>query len=84
MSPGTTSVASKTIAKAVARYRARLLAGERIMRDATGRMSWANTGRPVARKTVHHMLEAGELAQLDADLFGNFNRGQTLGVAAGE
>ena len=51
------------------------------MRDAAGRLQWAS-GRPVGRKTVHHMLTTGDLVQLDTDLFGDYSRGQTLGSSA--
>lgn len=70
---------SKTLLKTAARYLARLRAGERIMRDAHGRMQWAD-GRSVGRKTVSHMINEGTLQELDTDLFGDRSRGQTLGV----
>lgn len=69
---------SKTVLKAAARYQARLRTGERIMRDASGRMQWA-CGHSVGRKTVDYMLDTGLLHQLDTDLFGDRSRGQTLG-----
>lgn len=49
------------------------------MRDANGRLQWAS-GKPVGNKTVNHMLETGQLRELDTDLFGDRSRGQTLGV----
>ena len=70
---------SKTLLKTAARYVARLKRGERIMRDAHGRMNWSD-GRSVGRKTVQHMLSTGQLRELDTDLFGNRSRGQTLGI----
>lgn len=69
---------SKTLLKTAARYLARIKSGERIMRDAHGKMHWTD-GRSVGRKTVSHMLETGDLAELDTDLFGDYSRGQTLG-----
>ena len=61
------------------RYLARMNRGERILRDANGRLQWAS-GKPVGRKTVLHMLDAGQIRELDTDLFGDPSRGQTLGV----
>lgn len=49
------------------------------MRDAHGRMQWAD-GRSVGRKTVSHMINEGTLQELDTDLFGDRSRGQALGV----
>lgn len=70
---------SKTLLKTAARYLARLRAGERIMRDAQGRMQWTD-GRNVGRKTVAHMINEGTLQELDTDLFADRSRGQTLGI----
>ena len=70
---------SKTLLKTAPRNLARLRAGERNMRDAHGRMRWAD-GRTVGRKTVAHMINEGTLQELDTDLFGDRSRGQTLGV----
>lgn len=70
---------TKTLRKTAARYLQRIRAGELIMRDACGRMQWAS-GKPVGRKTVQHMLETGQIHQLDTDLFGDFARGQTVGA----
>jgi hypothetical protein len=70
---------TKSTLRTAARYLARLRTGERIMRDANGRLQWAS-GRPVGAKTVRHMLNAGEIAELDTDLFGDPSRGQTLGI----
>lgn len=70
---------SATLLKAAARYLARLKRGERIMRDAQGRLNWSD-GRSVGRKTVSYMLDSGQLRQLDTDLFGDPARGQTLGI----
>jgi len=53
------------------------------MRDANGRLQWAD-GKSVGAKTIHHMLSTGEIRELDADLFGDFSRGQTLGLGAEE
>lgn len=71
--------ACKTILKAAARYRRRLEAGERVMRDAAGRMQWMD-GRRVGLATIAHMLVTGGIHQLDADLFGFPDHGQTLGL----
>lgn len=48
------------------------------MRDANGRLQWAS-GKSVGRKTVSYLMEMGLVVQLDADLFGDPSRGQTLG-----
>lgn len=69
---------SKTLLKTAERYLRRVQSGERIMRDAAGRMQWAS-GKPVGRKAVGYMLDCGQLHQLDTDLFGDFSRGQTIG-----
>ena len=74
--------ASKTILKTAARYVARISAGERIMRDASGRLQWAS-GNAVGLRTVEYMLQTDQLQQLDADLFGSRAHGQTLGVEHG-
>lgn len=70
---------TKTLRKTAARYLARVRAGELIMRDAAGRLQWA-CGKPVGRKTVQHMIETGQLHQLDTDIFGDFDRGQSIGL----
>lgn len=70
---------TKTVLRAASRYQARLRAGERVLRDAAGRMQWAD-GRSVGRRTIEYMLTAGLIHQLDADLFGCPDHGQTLGV----
>lgn len=49
------------------------------MRDASGRLQWAS-GKSVGPRTVRHMIDTGQLRQLDADLFGQWDRGQSLGV----
>lgn len=69
---------SKTVLKAALRYRKRLAAGDRIMRDAAGRMQWAS-GKPAGLTTVRYMLDVGQIHELDTDLFGDFSRGQTIG-----
>ena len=69
---------SKTLVKTAQRYLRRVLQGERIMRDASGRLQWAS-GKPVGPKTVRYMLEQGDLQELDTDLFEEFSRGQTIG-----
>lgn len=71
---------SKTLLKTADRYLARMRKGERILRDANGRLQWAS-GKSVGVKTINHMLSQGQIIELDADLFGDFRRGQTLGVA---
>lgn len=70
---------SKTLLNAAVRYINRLRKGDLIMRDAMNRLQWSD-GKPVGRKTVSYMLEAGEIAELDTDLFGDYSRGQTLGL----
>lgn len=72
---------SATITKTASRYLARMQRGERILRDATGRLQWAD-GRNVGGKTVRLMLEAGIIRPLDTDLFGDYSRGQTIGLGA--
>jgi len=74
---------SKTLLKTAGRYLTRLRKGEVVMRDANGRLQWAD-GKSVGAKTIHHMLSTGEIRELDADLFGDFSRGQTLGLGAEE
>ena len=71
---------SRATLKAAARYERRLRAGERIMRDAAGRLHWSGgAGSPPSLKTVRHMLETGTVAELDTDLFGLRLWGQTIG-----
>lgn len=70
---------SKALLKTAARYLNRLRSGERIMRDANGRLQWAS-GKSVGPKTVRHMLTVGQIEELDTDLFGERSRGQTLGL----
>lgn len=67
--------------RSISRIEGRLRRGEKIMRDACGRIQWAD-GRSVAGKTVSHMLSEGMIAELDTDLFGNRSRGQTIGLAS--
>lgn len=71
--------ASKAITKTADKYLARIRKGERILRDAGGKLQWSS-GKPVGAKTVLHMLSCGQIRELDTDLFGDFSRGQTLGV----
>lgn len=70
---------SKSILKAADRYLAKMRRGEKIMRDANGRLQWAS-GKPVGAKTVQHMLSEGQIRELDTDLFGDRSRGQTIGL----
>ena len=70
---------SKTIIKAASSYLSRVRSGERIMRDAAGHLQWSS-GKPVGRKTLEYMLSNGRISELDTDLFGDFSRGQTLGI----
>jgi hypothetical protein len=70
---------SKGILKTAERYVARMLRGEKIMRDARGQLQWSD-GRKVGAKTVQFLLSEGRIAELDTDLFGDFSRGQTLGL----
>lgn len=72
---------SKGILKAADRYMKRMRQGERIMRDANGRVQWAS-GKPVGAKTVRYMLDQGQAVEMDTDLFGDRSRGQTIGLAA--
>lgn len=69
---------SKAITRTAGRYLARMASGERIMRDANGRLQWAS-GRSVGGKTISYLIEMGLVVQLDTDLFGDPSRGQTLG-----
>ena len=69
---------SPATTKAAARYRKRLAKGDRIMRDSSGRMQWAS-GASAAPLTVRHMLDTGQIFELDTDLFGDRSRGQTIG-----
>lgn len=72
---------SKTLLKTAEKYRSKMQGGERVLRDATGKLQWAS-GKPVGRKTIHFMLGEGMIRELDTDLFGDFSRGQTLGLSA--
>jgi hypothetical protein len=67
--------------KAAARYMARLRGGEKIMRDACGRLQWAS-GKPLAPRTVEYLLEQRQICEIDTDLFGDPRHGQTLGLAS--
>lgn len=69
----------KGILKTIDRYVARMRRGEKIMRDATGKIQWSS-GKPVGRKSVAIMLDAGIIRPLDTDLFGDYSRGQTIGL----
>lgn len=71
---------SKSILKTSARYLARLQSGERMMRDANGKIQWAS-GKAVGGRTIAYMMDNNLIQPLDTDLFGNPHRGQTLGVA---
>lgn len=70
---------SGTILKTAHRYIARMQRGEKIMRDAAGKLQWSS-GKSVGRKTVGMMLSAGLIRELDTDLFGDRSRGQTIGL----
>ena len=70
---------SKTVARAVERYRKRLAKGDFIVRDSAGRMFWQSSGRPAGAKTVRFMIEAGQVFERDTDIFGDFAHGQTIG-----
>jgi hypothetical protein len=72
---------SKTLLKTADRYLSKMRRGERIMRDACGRLQWAD-GKPLGVKTVGYMLEHGVIQELDCDLFGERSRGQTIGLAS--
>jgi len=71
----------KGILKTIDRYVARMQRGEKIMRDASGKIQWSS-GKPVGRRSIGIMLEAGIIAPLDTDLFGDYSRGQTIGLRA--
>jgi tetrahydromethanopterin S-methyltransferase subunit G len=71
----------KGILKTIDRYVARLQRGEKLMRDATGRVQWSS-GKRVGRRSIGIMLEAGIIRPLDTDLFGDYSRGQTIGLSA--
>ena len=70
---------TKSILKTCEKYKKRLALGVRILRDANGKMQWAD-GKSVGQVTINYMLENGMIQQLDADLFGDPTRGQTLGI----
>lgn len=72
---------SKGILKTADKYIARMRGGEFIMRTARGDIQWAD-GRPVGRRTVQYLLDEGQIAELDTDLFGDRSRGQTLGLSS--
>jgi len=67
------------IMKTIDRYVARMVRGEKIMRDANGKLQWS-TGKTVGRRSVSIMFEAGMLREVDTDLFGDYSRGQTIGL----
>lgn len=69
---------SRGILKTADRYEKRLADGDMIMRDANGRMQWAS-GKSVGATTVRYMIDAGRIFELDADLFGRRDFGQTIG-----
>lgn len=71
---------SKGILKTADRYIARMKRGEKIMRDSRGRMQWAD-GRNVGPTTIRYLMDNHLIAPLDTDLFGDFSRGQTIGLA---
>jgi hypothetical protein len=70
---------SKGILKTADRYLNKMRGGEKIMRDACGKLQWAS-GRPVGAKTVGYLMEEGKIVPLDTDLFGDLSRGQTIGI----
>ena len=72
--------APKHVLKAAERYRRRLRKGDFIIRNSAGKMFWQNSGRAVGKRTVEYMIAAGQLYQRDADIFGDFDRGQTIGA----
>lgn len=79
MTTGKPPPVNRATTRAAARYRLRFANGERILRDANGHMHWASTGRPAASRTVRFMLDAGQIFELDTDLFGDRAFGQTIG-----
>lgn len=70
---------SKSTLNTAARYIARMRKGELMLRDSNGRVQWAS-GRNVGRVTFEYMMRFGLVHELDADLFGDPSRGQTLGL----
>ena len=70
---------NRSLVRAAARYRQRLAAGDFIIRDASGRMHWHQSGRAAATKTVNFMIESRQLFERDTDIFGDRSRGQTIG-----
>lgn len=72
---------SKTLLKTADKYLSRMRGGERVMRDANGRLQWAS-GKRVGAKTIQYLLSEAQIAELDTDLFGDRSRGQTLGLAS--
>lgn len=75
-----TEKVSKTLTKTAQKYLSRMAGGERILRDANGKLQWAS-GKRVGAKTVAYLMGEGQICELDTDLFGDFSRGQTLGLA---
>jgi len=63
------------------RYIERCRAGQRIMVRSSGDMSWSD-GRSVSANVVRELLSRGDLRRLDADLFGDPEHGQTIGLAS--
>jgi hypothetical protein len=61
-------------------YLKRLIEGERILRRASGHIQWAS-GRKISRPALDYLMSIGIAANLDADLFGEKSRGQTIGLS---
>jgi hypothetical protein len=72
---------SPSVLKTSARYLDKMRKGARILRDANGRLQWAD-GKHVGAKTVQFMLSEGQIAELDTDLFGDRSHGQTIGAVS--
>ena len=71
---------SKTTLKTAERYLDRMRKGEKMMRDSRGRIQWAD-GRNVGGVTLGYLMKEGLIRPLDADLFGDTTRGQTIGIS---
>lgn len=71
---------SKSTLKTAGRYIARMRNGEKMMRDSRGKVQWAD-GRNVGPVTLAYLMDNRLIKPLDADLFGDTTRGQTIGLS---
>lgn len=72
---------SKRTLKTAERYIARMQKGEKMMRDSTGKVQWAD-GKPIGPVTYQYLVAERIIKPLDTDLFGDATRGQTIGLAS--